>query len=162
MEIWHKIDGFNRYYISSMGRVWNGANVMKSCPDKENYLLITLKESPKRKTFKIHRLVGVYFVPNPLNKPEINHLDYNVQNNECYNIEWSTRKENMEHAVKHGLVGRCDRFGEKNGRSKINQEIANNIRELSTNNHSRANIASLFNISIPTVNRILNNKSWTK
>lgn len=160
MEIWTKIEGFTRYYISSMGRIWNGERIMVQSTDKERYLLITLKNKKYKKTFRVHRLVGIYFIPNPDNKPEINHLDYNVQNNECYNIQWSTRKENMEHAAKNGLVGKHNRFGENNGRAKINLKIAEEIRQFGLKNYNRKNIASIFNVSLSTIDRILTNKTW--
>ena len=62
-----------------------------------------------------HRLAAKTFIPNPLNKPEVNHKDGNTYNNYCgckennyedSNLEWVTTKENMEHASKNGLINR--------------------------------------------------------
>ena len=63
------------------------------------YLRITLTKKGYKKSIpaKIHRLVGFAFIPNPDNKPEINHKDTDKTNNRWDNLEWCTQKENQEH-----------------------------------------------------------------
>lgn len=77
------------------------------------YLGIGLKMGEKSKRYYTHRLAATAFVPNPENKPEVNHKDGNTHNNYCgcaannyedSNLEWVTRKENMEHASANGLI----------------------------------------------------------
>lgn len=58
----------------------------------------------KSKTFSRHRLVAKYFLPNPDNLPVVNHKDGNRHNNTVENLEWCTQHENLEHAVKIGLM----------------------------------------------------------
>ena len=57
----------------------------------------------KRKSLKVHRLVAISFIPNPMNKPYINHIDGNPINNCVENLEWCTQHENVVHAYKIGL-----------------------------------------------------------
>lgn len=72
--------------------------------DSKGYRYIDIKDiHGKRKCPKIHRLVGLAFVDNPENKPQINHIDCDKLNNNFSNLEWVTNSENQKHAYKHGL-----------------------------------------------------------
>jgi len=71
----------------------------KSC----GYMLVTLAHNGIRKNKRVHRLLMETFVPNPDNKPQINHKDTNKLNNLLSNLEWATSKENSSHAATLGL-----------------------------------------------------------
>ena len=73
---------------------------------KVGYFLVTLvnAKTKVRKNQFIHRLLCQAFIPNPLNKPQVNHIDGNKQNNQLVNLEWATSKENSQHAVDLGLT----------------------------------------------------------
>ena len=62
-----------------------------------------LRVKPCGKIYKVHRIVAMAFIPNPENKPQVNHIDGNKQNNHISNLEWVTAKENVNHAWKTGL-----------------------------------------------------------
>ena len=61
------------------------------------------------KTFRVHRLVALTFIPNPYNLPQVNHKDGNKKNNCVDNLEWISNYDNMQHAVKLGLTKRKNR-----------------------------------------------------
>ena len=62
-----------------------------------------------QKKFSIHRLVAIAFIPNPENKPEVNHVDGDIMNNKLSNLEWMTTIENIKHACDNNL--RHPRYG---------------------------------------------------
>lgn len=68
------------------------------------WLKVELWKNGQRKNFKVHRLVALTFIPNPENKPAINHIDGNKQNNHTSNLEWVTNQENTDHAKVNNLM----------------------------------------------------------
>jgi hypothetical protein len=100
-----KIKDFENYLISKDGDIYsNYTNKKLKCSsDKNGYLKIRLVNKSGRKTMFLHRLLAIQFIPNPLNKPFINHIDGNKYNNRLYNLEWCTHKENMKHAWDNNL-----------------------------------------------------------
>lgn len=106
-EIWKTITEMKTYEISNCGRVrkklTNGYRHLKLFKDKDNYFRICLCENNKRIYRYVHRLVAIEFIPNPDDKPTVNHKDGNKQNNCVGNLEWATIKEQNNHALKLGL-----------------------------------------------------------
>lgn len=70
----------------------------------KNYMATTLCFNGKQKSFYAHCLVAEAFIPNPENKPDINHKDGNPKNNSVDNLEWCTKSENTIHALENGLI----------------------------------------------------------
>lgn len=69
--------------------------IMKQC-EWYDYKIVFLKKGNKKK-FKVHRLVAIHFIPNPDNKPFVNHIDRDKRNNHISNLEWVTEAENTKH-----------------------------------------------------------------
>lgn len=73
---------------------------MKPSPCRAGYLRIWYtKENGKRGNISLHRLMAFAFIPNPDNKSDVNHKDCNKSNNDTSNLEWTSRSENMAHAL---------------------------------------------------------------
>lgn len=122
-EVWKDIPETNGYYqVSNMGnvrstdrKVWNHlgyANhkgvLIRQRKSKSGYLTITHLKLPSQ---QVHRLVAIAFIPNPENKPQVNHIDGNKTNNCVENLEWCTNSENQIHAYRNGLSKRSEKAG---------------------------------------------------
>lgn len=110
MEIWKAIEGTDgKYEVSNTGKVrsnnylGHGKQQELKLWDNGGYQRVTLWSGGKKGNRLIHRLVAETFIPNPENKPEVNHKDGDKHNNHVDNLEWSTRKENIDHADSTGL-----------------------------------------------------------
>lgn len=78
--------------------------VLKQTINSHGYPCVTIKFlNGSQKVVQVHRLIARTFIPNPDNKPQINHIDGNKKNNNVKNLEWCTASENLKHAFKHGL-----------------------------------------------------------
>lgn len=113
-----KIKGFEHYYITKDGKVYNSINSkkrklkqneykeLKSHIIKSGYNVVVLHNAGvmKPKAYYVHRLIAQAYIPNPENKPEVNHKDGNKQNNHLSNLEWVTKKQNVNHAYSNGLM----------------------------------------------------------
>ena len=117
-EIWKDVVGYERYYkVSNKGRI---KSIKRTCysfvvpesPKKiirkgvmlklgkhrNGYQKISLQKDGKHKYFMVHRVVATAFIPNPENKPQVNHIDYDRSNNCVENLNWMTSKENINHS----------------------------------------------------------------
>tara|TARA_R110000772_G_scaffold58156_1_gene131690 strand:- start:17 stop:469 length:453 start_codon:yes stop_codon:yes gene_type:complete len=91
-----EIQGFPNYLIYDDGRVFNRKynRFLDGTKNEFGYLSVGLSNGESRKLFKIHRLVALQYIPNPENKPDVNHIDGDKTNNNIENLEWATRAEN--------------------------------------------------------------------
>lgn len=112
MEIWKPIPNYEGFYeVSSMGRVRSldrklphpknqmvvshrKGRILKPEPDKYGYPVVTLCQEAKTKTFKVHRLVALAFIPNPDNLPQIDHINTKKYDNRPENLRWCTTQQN--------------------------------------------------------------------
>lgn len=110
MEKWNVVKDYEGLYeITETSEIRSlfKSNYKKIMPQRigrGGYLTVRLSKKGKDSTIYVHRLLGFAFIPNPNNKPFINHIDGNKLNNLIDNLEWVTHSENMAHAYKCGLV----------------------------------------------------------
>ena len=113
-EIWRPVVGYEGLYeVSNLGRVrsldrWvnnNGSLVLLKgkykllTPDVKGYLRTHIRKNNKGKPYKVHRLVAEAFIPNPDNKPEVDHINTDKKDNRVENLRWVTAKENSDNPL---------------------------------------------------------------
>ena len=102
MEIWKEIKGYEGLYeVSSEGRVKSTGKkkgIMRPGTSK-GYLKVGLTKDGIRSMFRVHRLVAEAFIPNPDNKPEVDHINGDRKDNRVENLRWMTHKENNNNPV---------------------------------------------------------------
>lgn len=93
------------YTVDALGNVARVKDnkLLKPHIHRCGYMCVVLRKDGMQKQKRIHRLVAEAFIPNPYNKPQVNHIDGNKKNNCVDNLEWCTNQENIAHSLKFGL-----------------------------------------------------------
>ncbi|MNF24264.1 hypothetical protein D3C85_1128240 [compost metagenome] len=156
-----------RYAVDDAGNVYSLRNtrgnlrhaplLMQRQLHPEGYLTVTLATDVGKRFCLVHRLVAQAYLPNPEDKPEVNHKDGDKTNNVYTNLEWVTESENTVHAFNTGLrtVNR-GQLGRTNGKSVLSQPVARldmqgnlleifpSMAEAHRNGYSQGNISSVI------------------
>lgn len=125
-----KVNNFSIYEITETGKIFNTKSnkYLKTRFNEFGYECASLlNDEGHRQNVKVHRLVAMAFIPNPENKPEVNHIDGDKSNNNVSNLEWVTSKENKAHAWKNKLYT-C--IGENHHSNKYDEACIHKICKL--------------------------------
>lgn len=149
---------YSEWYISSDGRVFSRTNYRgrdnalrekKPTLNKKRHYVYVRTPGGNR---LVHRLVANNFIPNPDNKPCVNHKDGDKLNNNVSNLEWVTHKENTKHAIDSGLI---NKLGKNEGRIKYtNQQCATVIARVA-NGMTYIRAGSIYGMPYSTVAHLM-------
>ena len=162
-EIWKDVVDFaGLYLISNKGRLKsikkNGTQILRSPSIRFWYLRTSLSNNGKITQESIHRMVAMAFVPNPHNKPVVNHIDANPLNNCAENLEWCTAAENLQHAIN---IGNLKLRGIHNANSILDEDKVREMRRLKKDENLRVSeIARRFGIRHDTATLAISGKNW--
>ncbi|API90291.1 hypothetical protein BKP56_07050 [Marinilactibacillus sp. 15R] len=169
MEVWQPITGFYNE-VSNLGRVrsvkhkaGNGkiykSKILKPVVTNSGYVNVAIiNKSEGNITKRLHRVVAEAFIPNPENKPEINHIDGNKENNEVSNLEWVTSKENKRHAWENDL--QVSVKGSEKPLAKLKEEDIASIRKEYREGCIQMELAEKYGVARQTISSIVNMKAW--
>jgi hypothetical protein len=100
-EEWRSISGQLNYQVSNIGRVRNeSGHIRKPRKDEDGYIILRLSLNGKKTDYRVNRLVALEFIPNPNNKPTVDHIDRVKTNNNIGNLRWATQPENEANTSK--------------------------------------------------------------
>ena len=163
MVIWKDVKGFEGLYkVSNEGvlfstpRQHTKGGVVKRIRTYQGYEKYNLYKDGKMYLKRVHRLFAEHFIPNPENKPYINHIDGNPLNNTLDNLEWVTQKENVQHAIRTGLM---NVNGENNPSAKLTDQEVLEIRDLYKHKvYNQREIGEIYGVYQQHVSAIVLNK----
>lgn len=170
-KVWKEVPGYEgKYEVSNEGNVrslnYRGTGqpkILKPITCGKGYLMVGLCKNGSMRWAKVHRLVALLFVPNPDNKPQVNHLDGVKTNNLASNLEWATGGENLAHAYRKGLKradpewGRTlgSEYGSAGRRAKMRPIVATNLQTgEETRYESAAEVERALNVYHSDVARV--------
>lgn len=162
-EISKVIEEYPRYIVTSFGRVYslNTKRFLKQHKNRGGYFIVNMCIAGlKPRNARVHRLVAKAFLEEiSADKPDVNHIDGNKENNRIENLEWSNKSLNGFHAHKLGLNVCNPQKGSKHGMAQLTDEDVRAIRELRLT-LSNKEISIKYNISSTQVWRIVTKRNW--
>ena len=164
VEVWKDVVGYEGIYlISDLGRIkslkFNKQKILTQIKTSKGYLDIGLHKNKlfTKERLKIHRLVAIAFIPNPEDKPEVNHKKGATKDNRISQLEWNTGGENQKHAYDTGL--KVSIKGNKVNTCKLTEKEVLEIRTIG-NSMSKAEIARQFGVTDVNIGCILRRTTW--
>ena len=163
IEIFKRITGYEGLYeISNIGRVKSLKKyrskrdiIMKPTINTCGYFIVTLCINGTKKIKRVNRLVAIEFIPNPENKPEVNHKEGNKLDNRDFMLEWTTAKENTQHSFDNGL--QVSRKGVKHHNTNLTESDVLSIR---SSKLLQKELAKIYNVRQQAISDIVNRRRW--
>lgn len=173
-EIWKDVSGYEGYYqVSNLGRVRSlprrvnaaysatklmSGKLLKPRYCKNGYYYVCLYGLGIQKNITVHSLVANAFLGDRPNGLDVNHIDGDKSNNSCTNLEYSSRSQNIRHALDTGLCH--SRIGDNHHASKLSSKDIPAIRYRLAMGHSQLSIARDYGVSQTVIGDISRGVTW--
>lgn len=144
------------YFVNEQGDVIGKRKVLKPCKNKKGYLVVDLSHEKQKLTRLVHRLVAELFLPNPENKPEVNHIDGDKTNNCVDNLEWVTAKENKSHAMQ--VLGKG--YGETHSQATLTEKQVREVCVMIQEGYRTIDIHRELDIDLEKIRSIRKGSAW--
>ncbi len=156
---WRLVPGFLGYQVSNSGQVRSIVNgtwkQLKPTLTSYGYHRVSLVMcTGKKKHMQVHRIVALAFI-GPDNGLVVNHKNGIKTDNCVSNLEWVSRKRNVQHAVELGLM----RSGEEHHNSKLTEELVREIRERAKTEPQKS-IAKEMQLSTAIISQVVRRRRW--
>lgn len=167
VEEWRDVVGYEEHFqVSNKGRIFSKRTnkILALGVNKKGYSVLSTRIGGRNgicKCFRVHILVAKAFIPNPHNKPIVNHKDGNKLNNEDWNLEWATYSENSKHAYENGLT--IPLKGKDKVQSKLTEEDVRYIRSVYKpydKKYGARILADKYGVSHTIISDAALNKTW--
>jgi hypothetical protein len=163
-ENWLPVIGYEgKYLVSNMGRVRTisensiakNQSILSQHNHRKGYKIVSLWNGVRQNTFKVHRLVAIAFISNPMNLPEVNHKFGDKTDNRASQLEWVTSGDNQRHAYSIGLSK--SKKGSNNGRNVIDE---NSVIDIYKSKETLPMLAKKYNVSKSCISHIKTGYTW--
>lgn len=158
---WRPVPGYDKYLCSNSGDLYSLFlnRAMKPADDSHGYLQLVLARNGIRKSLKVHKIVALTFLGDIASGLVVNHKDGNKRNNNVSNLEIVTKREDVEHAIAHGLMP----IGEDCTNSKLsNSEVFSVLKMVEKGDLTQTQIGGIFSVHQSTISDIVRGRSWAR
>lgn len=173
-EIWKEVPDYEGVYsVSNIGNVKSvdhycegrkgsgkqTGRILKSQKSHKGYLRVSLSRNKVKFTTGVHRLVAQSFIPNPENKPQVNHINGIKTDNRVENLEWATNKENQKHAIENKLTtyNTCERH---HASKLTNEQVVIARMSFAMGVFTNKELSEKYRISQTAMSNILRKKTY--
>ena len=163
-ERWKDIEGYEGIYkVSNFGNVYSfisNKNLSVQPTANNGYPMVDLFKDKQSKMMLVHRLVATAFIPNPKQKPQVNHIDHDRANNDVSNLEWCTPSENIKHCFNNGRHPGSGLKGTQMHTAKLNELQVRIIKKSSKEELTGVYLAKTFGVSHTVIYKIRRKEIW--